>query len=136
MAQLLSKIRSIDKILTLNAPGSPYKGLNTHFEDIILLAPLAVTKFSKCTGRNQPIYEYHLTIASRNSVKHLFSTILTFLLLMYKTITGVNLLVIHKFLCAALKIEVFSVLVHKTSHLKLMFFRSPNYNQMLTRTHL
>ena len=29
-------------------PGSPQEGLNTHFEDIRLLAALTVTKFPKC----------------------------------------------------------------------------------------
>ena len=47
------------------------------------------------------------------------------MLLIYKTATGVNYSVIHKVLCAALKTEVFSFLVHKTSHLKLSFLAYP-----------
>ena len=47
---IVSNIRSKYKILILNTPGSPQNGLNTHFEDIILLAALSVTKFPKCSG--------------------------------------------------------------------------------------
>ena len=37
-------------ILILNTPESAIEGLNTHVEDILLLAALAITEFSKCTG--------------------------------------------------------------------------------------
>ena len=47
MTQIWSKIRYKDKILILNTPGSLYEGLNRHFENIILLAALAVAKFPK-----------------------------------------------------------------------------------------
>ena len=40
-------------VLILNTPVSPKEGLNTHFEDIILLAALAVTKFPKRSAERE-----------------------------------------------------------------------------------
>jgi hypothetical protein len=50
LAQVCSKIRPKYNMYFDFEYSSIKEGLNTHFEDIILLAILTVTKFPKCTG--------------------------------------------------------------------------------------
>ena len=54
-------------ILILNTPESAKEGLNTHFEDILLLAVLTVTEFPMCTGSFAK-NSFQIDLIIRNSI--------------------------------------------------------------------